>query len=69
MFEIFVAALSCFVMAKIASMDGQSPAAWGLITALLCGASLFIPLPFLRIGIAAVASFVAMFVFKIIANR
>ena len=68
--ELVVAILAIVAMAKIASADDQSPIIWGSVTLLLLGACIaLIPLPFIRVGIAAVAAFVAMIGYKVVANR
>ena len=69
MFEIIMCIAVVVAMVRIASADGQSARLWGLITFLLVLASLFLPLPFIRVGIAFVVAFVAMFVYKVVANR
>lgn len=67
MFEIILMVGASVLIGKIASTDSLSGATvWGLICAALCFASLFIPLPFLRVGIALVATFVATFVGMIV---
>lgn len=66
MIEIGLGIAACVIMAKIASADDESPLIWGLATFGLCFLSLFIPLPFLRILLAWVASFVLMIVVKMI---
>jgi hypothetical protein len=68
-FEIIMAIAAVAAMVKIASADNQSATLWGLVTFLLVVASLFIPLPFIRVGIAFVLAFVAMFTYKVVANR
>ncbi len=47
-------------MAKIADADDKSGIIWGCITFALCLASLYIPLPFVRVFIAFAASFILM---------
>ena len=64
MIEIVLGIALCVVMGKIASADNQSPWVWGIVTFVLCAASLLIPLPFLRIGIAGAATFIGMIVYK-----
>lgn len=49
-------------MAKVADFSGQSVGTWVAVSSILCLASLLIPLPFLRVLIALVASGAAMFV-------
>jgi hypothetical protein len=69
MFEIGLAIAVTAAMAKIADADGRSAITWGVITFVLCLASLAIPLPFLRILMAAVVAFVAMMVAKARSGR
>jgi hypothetical protein len=69
MFEIIMAIAAVVAMVRIASADGQSSSLWGLITFLLVVGSLFIPLPFIRVGIAFIVAFVAMFTYKVVANK
>ena len=69
MFEIIMAIAAVVAMVRIASADGQSTTLWGLITFVLVVASLFIPLPFIRVGIAFVLAFGAMFSYKVVANK
>ena len=69
MFEIIMAIAAVVAMVRIASAAGQSTALWGLVTFLLVVASLFLPLPFIRVGIAFIAAFVAMFTYKVVANK
>jgi hypothetical protein len=69
MLEIGLLVAACVAMGKIADADGRSAMVWGLITLGLCAASLLIPLPMLRILIAAVVSFVLLMVAKARAGR
>ena len=69
MFEIFLMIGACVVMARIASADDQIPWLWGLVCAGLCFLGLLLPLPFLRVGIAAVLTWVAMIIHKTIKSR
>ena len=58
------------LMSKVADIENRSMWRWGVGTLLLCVASMFfLPWPLVRVGIAAVASFAAMFISKIIAER
>ncbi len=66
MLEIIMIAAAISFMAKAARIEERSPLAWGGLTALYCIASLALPLPLLRIGIAGIASFATMFVCKIV---
>ena len=69
MFKIIVGIAAVVAMVRIASADNQSTTLWGLVTFMLVVASLFIPLPFIRVGIAFVLAFLAMFTYKVVANR
>lgn len=69
MFEIALVVVSCAAMAKIADADGRSGFVWGSITLALCLVSLAVPLPFLRVLLAALLSFVLMMVAKARAGR
>ena len=70
MLEIFVCIATIVAMVKIASADDQSPLLWGLVTFLVVTACVvFIPLAFIRVGIAFVVSLAAMIVYKIVKNR
>lgn len=60
MFELLLVIASCVAMAKIASADNKSGIIWGCITFGLCLASGLIPLPFVRVFIAFVVSFILM---------
>jgi hypothetical protein len=64
MFEIGLAVAACVAMGKIADADGRSAIVWGLSTLGLCLASVLIPLPFLRILLAALVAFIALMVAK-----
>ncbi len=69
MLELLVSALAVAAMCKIASADDQSPIIWGAVTLLLIIGSFFIPMPFLRVGLAFVVAVVAMIGYKVAANR
>ena len=69
MLEIIVGIMAVVAMAKVASADNQSPIIWGSVTLVLVIACLFIPMPFLRVGLAFVLAFVAMIGFKVATNR
>ena len=60
MLELLVLVGVCIAIGKIASADGKSGFLWGMVALLLCFLSMAIPLPFLRLGIAGVATFVLM---------
>jgi len=58
------------LMVRLASVEQQSMVAWGFLTAGACAAAVFLlPWPFLRIALAAVACFLAMTAYKIIARK
>jgi len=67
-FEIALGIALCVAMGKLASADGRNGVLWGLITFVLCAASLLIPIPFFRMIIAAVVVFIAMIAAKVIAK-
>ena len=69
MLEIIVGIMAVVAMAKVASADNQSPIIWGSVTFVLVIACLFIPMPFLRVGLAFVLAFVAMIGYKVATNR
>lgn len=69
MLEIALGIAACVLMARIATADDQSGILWGAITFMLCFGSLFVPLPFLRIILACVASFVLMIVYKAVVDK
>jgi len=69
MFEIIVIVAACVAMYRIADSDGLSPWAWVGITLALCVASFVIPLPLVRVAVAAVLAFVGMIAYKVVANR
>jgi hypothetical protein len=69
MLELIVGVLAIVAMGKIASADNQSPIIWGSVTLLLVIGCMFIPMPFLRVGVAFVLAFVAMIGFKVATNR
>ena len=70
MFEIALAGGICFVMSKIASQDDQSVGLWVGITIFLCILCIaLIPLPFIRLGLAFLLSFLSMMGFKLYQMR
>ncbi len=69
MLEIGLVIAACGAMAKIADADGRSGMIWGVITLVLCLASLAIPLPYLRVLLGCVLAFVAMMVAKARSGR
>lgn len=68
MLELLLAFLLCAVMAKVADSEGLSGLLWGCLTFIVVLGSLVIPIPFLRLGIALVAMFVILTVYKIVAK-
>ena len=70
MLELIVLAAMVVLMVKIADFEDESKLLWGFITFALCGGSLLvIPLPFFRIVIAGVVTFVIFMVYRIVAKR
>ncbi len=60
MLELIFAGVVVASVAKIARNDGRPERRWAAIAAGLCAASLLLPLPFVRLGLAFVATIVAM---------
>lgn len=56
-YELLLLLAACVSMGRLAEKDGHPAPVWGIITFVLCLLSLFIPLPFLRIGIACAVVF------------
>jgi hypothetical protein len=70
MLELIIGILAISAVVKIASADGQNAALWGLVTFVLVAACVvLIPLPMLRVGIGAILAFLAMFAYKVAANK
>jgi hypothetical protein len=70
MLELILAVMAIVAVVKIASADGQSGLLWGSVMFVLLVACIaLIPLPMLRIGIAGVLAFIAMFAYKVVANK
>ena len=70
MLEIIVGVLLVVAIVKIADADDQSAGLWGGITVLaVLAAFFFIPLPFLRVGIAGIVVFLSMIGYKVAASR
>jgi hypothetical protein len=67
--ELIVGVMAVVAMGKIASADNQSPILWGSVTLLFVIGCMFIPMPFLRVGLAFILAFVAMIGFKVMASR
>ncbi len=65
MIELILAGMAVSVMAKVAANDRESPLLWGAVTGVLAGVFIFtIPLPFLRVLLAAIATVILMVVYK-----
>ena len=65
MLELILAVILVVTMSRIADADGQSPLLWGMVAlavSFLC--YFFIPLPFGRMLLAGVITFVAMTAYK-----
>ncbi len=63
MFELILVVAACIGMSRVAEEDQKSGFMWGGITLILCIVSMaLIPLPFLRILLAGVATFILMVV-------
>lgn len=70
MLEIILIVVISAGIGRIASSDGQSGIIWGVVTAVLCLATTqFIPLPMLRLLIAAVAAFVLYIAYKVVLKK
>ena len=64
MFELLTMVAAAVAMSRFAEADRGEGLKWGGITFLVCLASLLIPLPFLRVGLACIVVFVLMTVTK-----
>jgi hypothetical protein len=69
MLELVLLVAAVVAMSRIAAFEERSSLVWGGLTLILCLGSLLVPLPFLRVGGAFAASFVILWISKIIANR
>lgn len=69
MLEILLIVAVVVAIAKIAAADDQSAVMWGVIAVVICGLSLLIPLPFLRILLAGIVTFCAMIGYKMATNK
>ena len=70
MFELLVCIAAIGAVVRVAVADNQSGLLWGLITFGLCAACVvMIPLAFIRVGIAFALALLAMFIYKVAANR
>lgn len=57
MFEFLLIIAACVAMSRLAESDGHPGVLWGGITFVVCLACLFIPIPFLRVGIGCAVVF------------
>ena len=65
MFELIMMVILVITMSRIADADGQSPLVWGMVALLVSFLCYFmIPLPFGRMLLAGVITFVAMTAYK-----
>ena len=69
MIEILIGVAAVIAMIRIADAEEQSRLIWGSVTVGLMILSLLLPLPMVRVALAGILAFVAMFVYKIVANR
>lgn len=69
MIELVMAIAVVVVMVKVAEMENQSPFVWGGVAVAFLVLCFGIPLPMLRVVIAGVLSYAAMFVYKVVANK
>ena len=69
MCEYVMCLFAIVAMVKIASQEDLSPWVWGAVTFGICIVCLMIPLPFLRVLIALVLSFVAMIGWNVIQSK
>jgi hypothetical protein len=60
MFEFILIIAAVIAMARAAEADSQTGLKWGAITFAACLLSLIIPIPYIRVGLACLAVFVAM---------
>lgn len=60
-----VVMLACIVlMARVAEFENRSGVIWGSVTLVLCLACFSIPLPYVRVLIALVISYIALSVYN-----
>jgi len=59
-FELMLVIAATIGISRAAEADSQTGLKWGAITFGACLCSLFIPIPFLRVGFACLAVFIAM---------
>jgi hypothetical protein len=67
--ELVMAIAVVVAMVKIADMENQSPFIWGAVAIGMLLLCFMLPIPYLRVVIAGLLSYVAMFVYKVVANR
>jgi hypothetical protein len=64
--EVVVGLVVCGFTSRVADADNRSPLVWGALTAVLCLASLTIPVPIFRLVLAGAVVFVTMYVINLI---
>jgi hypothetical protein len=64
--ELAGCVVAAVIMGWIADGEGHSAVAWGAITLALCLASLAIPLPIVRVLLAVVVTFLAMWAYNLV---
>ena len=70
MFELILLVVVVIGMGKIAASEGQSGIIWGAMTMLVGIACLaLVPLPFLRVPGAGIATFAAYVGYKVVAKK
>ncbi len=69
MLEWIMIAAMCIILFKLADAEEMSPWGWGAMTFVTCLASTFIPLPFIRVGIAGGAMVALMTAKNLYDNR
>ena len=65
MLELILVVAAIVLMVRIADAEGRSGIIWGAVTFGICMAPCAIPLPFIRIAIAAPLSYGIMFSIKL----
>ena len=69
MFELVLLLLASSAMGRVAAADGKSGWLWGMVNVVVCILCLYIPLPFLRIGLGSVVTFVGMICYNAFAEK
>lgn len=70
MVEIVLAVSAVVLIYRVAELDKQSGLAWGAIMAgAAVAAVMLIPWPFFRLGLAVLAVFVGMVLYRMVAER